>query len=110
MSYEELIQKRNQYPRFSSQWRTVNEAVKQTLLEKGEEVISDAGAYARIDPQTKRARDLIAAEQPRLDILEEIKRLEGEITNRRHREAILGTDNGWLANQDARIAAQRAKL
>lgn len=40
----------------------------------------------------------------------EIRRLEGEVTQRRLREAALGADGGWLANQDALIAAERLKL
>jgi hypothetical protein len=32
------------------------------------------------------------------------------VTPRRMREAVLGTDGGWLATQDALIAAERAKL
>lgn len=39
-----------------------------------------------------------------------ILRLEAQTTNRRLREAILGTDNGWLANQDALIVIERDKL
>jgi hypothetical protein len=40
----------------------------------------------------------------------EIIRLEGQITPRREREAILGIDNGWLAAQEALITIERAKL
>lgn len=40
----------------------------------------------------------------------EISRLEAQITPRRLRETILGTGNGWLANQDALIAIERDKL
>lgn len=43
-------------------------------------------------------------------IFEEIARLESEVTPRRIREAVLGTDGGWLANQEALIAAERSKL
>lgn len=43
-------------------------------------------------------------------IFEEIARLESEVTPRRIREAVLGTDDGWLANQEALIAAERSKL
>jgi hypothetical protein len=39
-----------------------------------------------------------------------IMQLEAEITNRRLREAILGTDNGWLVKQESLIAIERAKL
>ena len=49
-------------------------------------------------------------EQPKILIKSEIATLEATITSRRIREAILGTDNGWLANQEAAIAALRAQL
>ncbi len=40
----------------------------------------------------------------------EISRLESQITSRRVREAVLGTDGGWLKKQDALISIERAKL
>lgn len=43
-------------------------------------------------------------------ILDQISALESQITVRRTREAILGTDNGWLENIDAEIAELRAGL
>jgi hypothetical protein len=39
-----------------------------------------------------------------------ILQLELEITPRRIREAVLGTDNGWLANQQNLIQIERNKL
>jgi hypothetical protein len=42
--------------------------------------------------------------------LAEIHTLEATITPRRLREALLGTDNGWLASIDAQIATLRAGL
>lgn len=51
-----------------------------------------------------------AQELPKLLIKTEIAALEATITPRRTREAILGTDNGWLAQQEAAIAALRAQL
>ncbi len=44
------------------------------------------------------------------DIKAEIASLEGTVTDRRVREAILGTDNGWLANVESQIAALRAEM
>lgn len=44
------------------------------------------------------------------NILAEVTRLESQITPRRIREAVLGTDNGWLEAQEALIAIERAKL
>ena len=43
-------------------------------------------------------------------ILSQIATLEATISERRKREAILGTDNGWLAGIEAQIAALRAQL
>lgn len=43
-------------------------------------------------------------------VVSEIIALESEITPRRQREAILGIDNGWLANQDAAIANLRKNI
>lgn len=42
--------------------------------------------------------------------LDQILLLEAEITPRRLREAVLGTDNGWLADKEAEIAIERVKL
>jgi hypothetical protein len=42
--------------------------------------------------------------------LAEIQRLESAISSRRYREAIAGSDGGWLANQESLIAAERGKL
>lgn len=43
-------------------------------------------------------------------ILDQITALEGTITPRRMREAVLGTDGGWLADVNNQIAALRAQL
>lgn len=51
-----------------------------------------------------------AKEQPKILIKAEIAALEATISPRRTREAILGTDNNWLAHQEAAIAALRAQL
>ena len=42
--------------------------------------------------------------------VEEIERLEAQITPRRIREFILGIGNGWLAHQNDLIVAERNKL
>ena len=52
----------------------------------------------------------IAAEAPKLAIIKKITDLEKEITPRRIREAILGTDSDWLKNKEAEIATERSKL
>lgn len=43
-------------------------------------------------------------------IAQQIQTLEATVTDRRVREAVLGTDNGWLKNLDDQIAALRAQL
>ncbi len=50
------------------------------------------------------------AKASRQNVLSQIAKLEATITQRRQREAILGTDNGWLADVNAQIVALRAKL
>ena len=39
-----------------------------------------------------------------------ISRLEGQVTQRRIRDAISGSDNGWLVAQEVLIATERSKL
>ena len=56
----------------------------------------------------KNAEEL--AEDIRNAALVEISKLEAQITPRRTREAILGTDNGWLTTQESLIAIERNKL
>ena len=52
----------------------------------------------------------LAAEK-RQGIINSIYRLEGEVTNRRLRDAILTSDGKtWLTNKEAEIATERAKL
>lgn len=41
---------------------------------------------------------------------EKIDELERQVTQRRMRDAIAGTDGGWLANIEAQIAEERSKL
>jgi len=66
------------------------------------------------DTQTKPTEEeVIAAEAGvliREAIAQEIDRLEAEVSPRRIREAVLGTDGGWLAAQEALIATQRGLL
>lgn len=51
-----------------------------------------------------------AKEQPKILIKAEIAALETTITPRRTREAILGTDNGWLAGIELQIGQLRQQL
>lgn len=47
---------------------------------------------------------------PQDAIKAQIAALEATVTPRRVREAVLGTDNGWLADVDGQIAVLRAQL
>jgi len=47
---------------------------------------------------------------PNVTIINQIITLEATITNRRLREHILGTDNGWLASINDQITALRNTL
>ena len=49
-------------------------------------------------------------EDEKTKIKADIAALEDSVTPRRQREAILGTDNGWLANVDLEIAELRGQL
>lgn len=64
-----------------------------TADKKGKPVLSD--------PPAPSANDVIKSQ---------IATLEASITNRRTREAILGTDNGWLAGVNQQIADLRKQL
>lgn len=44
------------------------------------------------------------------EYLLKIIELEKSVTDRRLREAIIGVDNGWLADVDSKIAELRSKL
>lgn len=63
-----------------------------------------------VDPTWSKTAPLPVPPTPRELVLAEIHSLEASITNRRLREAVLGTDNGWLAGIDAQIAVLRAGL
>lgn len=73
------------------------------LLPAGFVVIDDIEAQTMLDALTPA---LTANEV----ILKQIADLEATITSRRLRELMLGTDNGWLKDVDAQIAALRKKL
>jgi hypothetical protein len=49
-------------------------------------------------------------EQKNEVIKKQIAELEAQQTPRRIRDAVLGVDNGWLANLEAQIAALRMQL
>ena len=73
--------------------------------------IDDAIQYWDVsgDTPTKDAAKQ-TADATKAEIIQKIVDLEGEITARRIREAILGTDSDWLKNKEAEIATERAKL
>lgn len=61
------------------------------------------------------AEQLVIAQAQKIEdektkIKSDIAALEDSVTPRRQREAILGTDNGWLANVDLEIAELRGQL
>jgi hypothetical protein len=72
------------------------------------------GKEVQIDPDEEaqiRARWAIAeAEQTTQATKDQIAALEAQQTPRRIREALAGTDNGWLADLNAQIAALRAQI
>lgn len=61
----------------------------------------DGKVVKKPDPPTPTAAELALAK---------IHLLETEVTPRRIREAILGTDSDWLKNKEAEIATERSKL
>ena len=75
-------------------------------VENGKQIaFSEAEAAAR-DAEEKAWTDGKAER----DIKRTIRTLEAEISPRRMREAILGTDSDWLKNKEAEIATERGKL
>jgi hypothetical protein len=55
-------------------------------------------------------REISEELKAQLDLKRQIVLLEKEITPRRLREAVLGTDNNWLALQDEKIKTLRQSL
>lgn len=56
------------------------------------------------------AQEVPPTPDPRAQMLMQIAALEATVTQRRLREAMLGTDSGWLAAVDVQIAALRSQL
>ena len=71
------------------------------MLPQGCIDITDAEAEILQTPPPPSADELVKRQ---------ITSLEATISERRQREAILGTDNGWLAGVNAQIATLRAQL
>ena len=72
----------------------------------------DGGVTQQLSTSEETIRDAEEAEwaagQVSRDAKEEIRRLEGQVTNRRLREA--HADPTWINAQEAKIATERAKL
>lgn len=49
-------------------------------------------------------------ERQKREIIEQIRLLENSVTERRKREAILGTDNGWLHDIERQIYQLRQQI
>ena len=80
-------------------------------VQEGQTILIPEAGYIWQDGKWVAPPPPTAEELARQAILKEIARLEAEAAQpRRIREAILGTDNGWLAAQEALIATERAKL
>lgn len=74
-------------------------------------LIAYDGEYSAIDQTSYDANETeFLAQKAKEVILNEISFIENSITPRRTREAILGTDDGWLAEQEAAIALLRQQL
>lgn len=73
------------------------------------------GLFIRPQPQLEGITEIDDAD-PRIAAFNaptaqrQIADFEATITSRRTRDAILGTDHGWLANVEAQIAALRSQL
>jgi hypothetical protein len=66
---------------------------------------------AIIDAEQAAAQAILDAEAPVRNAKAEIARLEGEVTQRRLRDAILTTEGkAWLTTHEAKIATERNKL
>lgn len=76
-------------------------------LSTGEGKVLD---WSTMPPQVVDAPQPPPAEVTDMEIKAQIQALEATVTQRRLREAILGTDGGWLAAIDQQIAALRAQL
>lgn len=59
---------------------------------------------------SKAEADALRSPSQEQSILTQILALEATVTQRRMRDALLGTDGGWLANIEQQIAALRAQL
>jgi len=62
-----------------------------------------------LSEEAKIESQLWEAESVKRNAQAQILKLESEITPRRTREAILGTDGGWLTNQEILIQIERNK-
>jgi hypothetical protein len=68
--------------------------------------VKDADVFAEM----ARCEEEYNAGSIRRRAINKIRYLEAQVSQRRLREAILGTDNGWLAAQENLIKIERNKL
>lgn len=69
------------------------------------------GATSLVKLSDKQLAELRASQaNPKDEIRNQIYALEGTVTPRRIREAVLGVDGGWLARVEAQIVALRGEL
>lgn len=73
-------------------------------------IIIDAVKDKSVLDEMETRKQIWEAEKGKLQALENIEKLESQITKRRIREAILNIDNGWLIAHEALIAEERKKL
>lgn len=84
----------------------------QITVERWQELLTAQAGGKKIT--TDNVGNVVAVERPALsgnDLYKaQIMQLEMSITPRRLREAMLGTDSGWLANVNSQIEGLRIKL
>ena len=73
-------------------------------------VMLDEDELAVATAELKARAEAWEAGTTKRNAIAKISKLESQITPRRTREAILGTDNGWLTTQESLIAIERNKL
>ena len=82
------------------------------VAEHGGFVVSDPGGSVAfwVADDSKKTITVDTAGAAKKAAMDEIERLESQISNRRMRDHALGTGGDWLSDQEALIAEQREKL
>lgn len=78
--------------------------IRQINVQTGEEATRQPTAEEQASWDAGTARESVDAPKRAIEALEQ------QVTQRRIRDAIAGTDGGWLANQESLIAQERSKL